>query len=130
MADKNPISEQWNSEEQLCLWRANWADAVNKMLALNQINAAIDHRSFAAQGITEQPTIHEGYIAQNMEKKGMVADRCEINRRVRADNRILRELKTQIKKIGSSCRKIYSGNCRNIRSNPQSYDFYTISFTS
>ena len=80
---QNPISEQWNSEEQLCLWRANWADAVNKMLALNQINAAIDHRSFAAQGITEQPTIHEGYIAQNMEKKGMIADRCEINRRVR-----------------------------------------------
>ena len=95
---QNPISEQWNSEEQLCLWRANWADAVNKMLALNQINAAIDHRSFAAQGITEQPTIHEGYIAQNMEKKGMIADRCEINRRVRADNRILRELKNTDKK--------------------------------
>ena len=102
---QNPISEQWNSEEQLCLWRANWADAVNKMLALNQINAAIDHRSFAAQGITEQPTIHEGYIAQNMEKKVMIADRCEINRRVRADNRILRELKTQIKKLVQAVEK-------------------------
>ena len=102
---QNPISEQWNSEEQLCLWRANWADAVNKMLALNQINAAIDHRSFAAQAITEQPTIHEGYIAQNMEKKGMIADRCEINRRVRADNRILRELKTQIKKLVQAVEK-------------------------
>ena len=75
------------------------------MLALNQINAAIDHRSFAAQGITEQPTIHEGYIAQNMEKKGMIADRCEINRRVRADNRILRELKTQIKKLVQAVEK-------------------------
>lgn len=102
---QNPISEQWNSEEQLCLWRANWADTVNKMLALNQINAAIDHRSFAAQGITEQPTIHEGYIAQNMEKKGMIADRCEINRQIRADNRILRELKTQIKKLVQAVEK-------------------------
>ena len=102
---QNPISEQWNSEEQLCLWRANWADAVNKMLALNQINAAIDHRSFAAQGITEQPTIHEGYIAQNMEKKGMIADRCEINRQIRADNRILRELKAQIKKLVQAVEK-------------------------
>ena len=102
---QNPISEQWNSEKQLCLWRANWADAVNKMLALNQINAAIDHRSFAAQGITEQPTIHEGYIAQNMEKKGMIADRCEINRQIRADNRILRELKTQIKKLVQAVEK-------------------------
>ena len=102
---QNPISEQWNSEEQLCLWRANWADAVNKMLALNQINTTIDHRSFADQGITEQPTIHEGYIAQNMEKKGLIADRCEINRQIRADNRILRELKTQIKKLVQAVEK-------------------------
>ena len=102
---QNPISEQWNSDEQLCIWRANWADAVNKMLARNQINATIDHRSFADQGITEQPTILEGYIAQNMEKKGMIADRCEINRRVRADNRILRELKTQIKKLVQAVEK-------------------------
>ena len=102
---QNPISQQWNSDEQLCIWRANWADAVNEMLARNQINATIDHRSFADQGITEQPTIHEGYIAQNMEKKGLIADRCEINRRVRADNRILRELKTQIKKLVQAVEK-------------------------
>ena len=99
---QNPISEQWNSDEQLCIWRANWADAVNKMLAHNQINATIDHRSFAEQGITEQPTIHEGYIAQNMEKKGMIADRCEINRQIRADNQMLRELKTQVSKLAQA----------------------------
>ena len=75
------------------------------MLALNQINAAIDHRSFAAQGITEQPTIHEGYIAQNMEKKGMIADRCEINRQIRADNKMLRELKAQVKKFAQAVEK-------------------------
>lgn len=99
---QNPISEQWNSDEQLCIWRANWADTVNEMLARNQINASIDHRSFADQGITEQPTIHEGYIAQNMEKKGMIADRCEINRQIRADNQMLRELKTQISKLAQA----------------------------
>ena len=103
---QNPISEQWNSDEQLCIWRANWADTVNEMLAHNQINASIDHRSFADQGITEQPTIHEGYIAQNMEKKGMIADRCEINRQIRADNQMLRELKAQVAETGSSCQKI------------------------
>ncbi len=69
------------------------------MLARNQINATIDHRSFADQGITEQPTIHEGYIAQNMEKKGMIADRCEINRQIRADNKMLRELKAKVAKL-------------------------------
>ena len=99
---QNPISEQWNSEEQLCLWRANWADFTNKMLVQNNINASIDHRSFAAQGITEQPTIHEGYIAQDMEKKGIIAERCEINRQIRADNKWLRELKTQVAKLAHS----------------------------
>ena len=99
---QNPISEQWNSDEQLCIWRANWADTVNEMLAHNQINASIDHRSFADQGITEQPTIHEGYIVQNMEKKGMIADRCEINRQIRADNKMLRELKAQVAKLAQA----------------------------
>ena len=60
---------------------------------------------FAAQGITEQPTIHEGYIAQNMEKKGMIADRCEINRQIRADNKMLRELKAQVKKFAQAVEK-------------------------
>ena len=99
---QNPISEQWNSNEQLCIWRANWSNTVNEMLVRNQINASIDHRSFADQGITEQPTIHEGYIAQNMEKKGMIADRCEINRQIRADNQMLRELKTQVSKLAQA----------------------------
>ena len=102
---QNPISEQWNSDEQLCIWRANWTDAVNKMLARNQINATIDHRSFADQGITEQSTIHEGYIAQNMEKKGMIADRCEINRQIRADNKMLRELKAKVIKLAEAVEK-------------------------
>ena len=102
---QNPISEQWNSDEQLCIWRANWADAVNEMLAHNQINATIDHRSFAEQGITEQPTIHEGYIAQNMEKKGMIADRYEINRQIRADNKMLRELKAKVAKLAEAVEK-------------------------
>ena len=99
---QNPVSEKWNSEGQICLWRENLAEAVNKMLAQNQIHASIDHRSFADQGITEQPSIHEGYIAQNMEKKGMISDRCEINRQIRADNKMLRELKAQVAKLAQA----------------------------
>ena len=75
------------------------------MLARNQINATIDHRSFADQLITEQPTIHEGYIAQNMEKNGMIADRCEINRQIRADNKMLRELKAKVVKLAEAVEK-------------------------
>lgn len=99
---QNPISEQWNSEEQLCDWRKSWADAVNQTLQEHQIDARVDHRSFADQGRDEQPTIHEGYHARDMEKKGLISDRCEINRQIRSDNRLFRELKRQVEKLTKS----------------------------
>ena len=60
---QNPISERWNSDEQLVKWRAAWADEVNAVLERAGLNERIDHRSFADQGRDEQPTIHEGVIA-------------------------------------------------------------------
>ena len=59
----------------------------------------IDHRSNAARGLDEQPTTHEGVTARALERKGMIADRCEINRQIKADNALLRELKAEIKKL-------------------------------
>lgn len=102
---QNPISERWNSEEQICLWRENWADTVNRELECRQIDTRIDHRSFSDQGITEQPTIHEGYIARDMEKKGIISDRCELNRQIRSDNRLLGELKRQVAKLTKSIKE-------------------------
>lgn len=99
---QNPVSEQWNSEEQLCDWRKAWADAVNQTLQEHQIDARVDHRSFADQGRDEQPTIHEGYHARDMEKKGLISDRCEINRQIRSDNRLFRELKRQVEKLAKT----------------------------
>lgn len=99
---QNPISEQWNSETQLREWRKAWADAVNQALEAHHIDARVDHRSFADQGRLEQPTIHEGYHARDMEKRGFPSDRCEINRQIRADNLLLRELKKQVEKLTSA----------------------------
>ena len=64
----------------------------------------IDHRSHAERGLDEQPTIHEGVIARLMEREGMVSDRCDLNRQIRADNRLLRELKAQVKKFAEAVR--------------------------
>ncbi len=96
---QNPISERWNSDEQLVKWRAAWADEVNAVLECAGLDERIDHRSFADQGKDEQPTIHEGVIARAMEAKGIVSDRCEINRQIKRDNALLRELKAQVKKL-------------------------------
>ena len=96
---QNPISERWNSEEQLTAWRAAWADVSNRCLERAGREERIDHRSNAARGLDEIPTIHEGVTAQALERKGIISDRCELNRQIKADNALLRELKAEIKKL-------------------------------
>ena len=96
---QNPISERWNSDEQLVKWRAAWADEVNAVLERAGLNERVDHRSFADQGKDEQPTIHEGVIARAMEAKGILSDRCEINRQIKRDNALLRQLKAEFQKL-------------------------------
>lgn len=59
----------------------------------------IDHRSHAEREFDEQPTIHEGVVARALEKKGIASDRCELNRQIKADNALLRELRRQVKKL-------------------------------
>ena len=98
---QNPISERWNSEEQLAVWRAAWADVSNRCLERTGREERIDHRSNAARGIDEIPTIHEGVTAQALERKGIISDRCELNRQIKADNALLRELKAEIKKLAA-----------------------------
>ena len=99
---QNPIAERWNSDEQLLVWREKWADVTNKYLAQYPwIDARIDHRSHAARGLDEQPTIHEGVTARALEKKGIISDRCEINRQIKAGNALLRELKAEVKKLAA-----------------------------
>ena len=96
---QNPISERWNSEEQLVLWRKAWADVTNRYLERSGHDARIDHRSHAERGLSEQPTIHEGVAARAMEKKGLISDRCELNRQIKADNALLRDLKATVRKL-------------------------------
>ena len=98
---QNPISERWNSEEQLTAWRAAWADVSNRCLERAGREERIDHRSNAARGLDEISTIHEGVTAQALERKGIISDRCEINRQIRADNALLRELKAEVKKLAA-----------------------------
>ena len=96
---QNPIAERWNSEEQLVEWRKAWADVTNCYLERYGHDERIDHRSHADRGLTEHPTIHEGVVARALEKKGVISDRCEINRQIKADNALLRELKATVKKL-------------------------------
>lgn len=101
---QNPITERWNSDEQLVEWRKAWADTVNRALEHSGIEERIDHRSHAERGLDEQPTVHEGVEARAMERKGFVSDRCELNRQIKADNALLRELKSAVRKLMQAVR--------------------------
>ena len=99
---QNPIAARWNSDEQLVLWRSAWADVTNRYLERVGAEARIDHRSHADCGILEQPTNHEGVTARAMEQQGFIADRCELNRQIKADNKLLRELRSAFEKIAKA----------------------------
>ena len=62
---------------------------MNKHLERAGHSVRVDHRSFKAQGIDRQPTIHEGVFAIRMERKGRKSDRREINRTIFKDNSAL-----------------------------------------
>lgn len=96
---QNPLTELWNSEERIFAWRKSWEMIVNEEQERHGIADRVDCRSHAARGLTEQPTVHEGYHARKLESMGIVSDRCELNRQIRADNKLLRELKKQVQKL-------------------------------
>lgn len=99
---QNPIAARWNSVEQLVLWRSAWADVTNRHLEQMGAEARIDHRSHADRGLPEQPTIHEGVTARALEQQGFMADRCELNRQIKSDNKILKELRSAYEKIAKA----------------------------
>ena len=65
----------------------------------NGIQDKVDHRSYQRQGIEQIPTIHLGVSATQMEKKGIATDRGNINREIKHQNAILREISRRIKAL-------------------------------
>ena len=96
---QNPVSALWNSEEQIFAWRKSWEVIINEEQERHGIPERVDCRSNAARGLTEQPTVHEGYHARKLEAMGIKSERCELNRQIKADNKLIRELKKQVQKL-------------------------------
>ena len=86
----------WNEQSKAELWRSKWAELANKYLSENEIADRIDHRSFERQGTEQIPTVHLGVAASQMERKGITTERGNINREIKAHNRILAEIKAKI----------------------------------
>lgn len=89
----------WNEQDKAEHWRKAWADITNKYLEENSIQDKVDHRSYQRQGIEQIPTIHLGVSVTQMEKKGIATDRGNINREIKYQNMILREISRRIKAL-------------------------------
>ena len=110
----------WNEQDKAEEWRKAWAEITNKYLEENSIQDKVDHRSYQRQGIEQIPTIHLGVSATQMEKKGIATDRGNINREIKHQNAILREISRRIKALLNWIRGIgkeEKAESENIKSN-------------
>ena len=86
----------WNEHSLATEYRKNWAEKVNHELEKRGHEQRIDHRSYKEQGIEQIPTIHEGAIARKIDsRENQIGDRCEINRKIAKENRLLVQLNRQ-----------------------------------
>lgn len=93
-AAQNPLDKK----EFLQRLREGWAKECNKHL---EPERQIDHRSYAEQGKDQIPTIHEGYASREIEARGGISERAEINRDIRERNTLLEKLSEQLKELGA-----------------------------
>ena len=87
------LANDWNDQSNAEKWRQSWADMCNLYLPKEQ---RIDHRSFERQGLEQIPTIHEGFVARQMERRGEVSERMEFNRTVRRLNEVINKIKNVV----------------------------------
>lgn len=89
----------WNEQTKAEEWRAAWAEMSNQALERNGIADRIDHRSNKRQGIEQIPTIHMGVAATQMEKRGIVTEKGNVNRKIAQQNMLLKEIKARITRL-------------------------------
>ena len=91
----------WNDKGNVEKWRENFSDICNKYLERAGAEKRVDHRSFKRQGIKQIPTIHLGASASAMERKGIRTEKGDINREIKKQNELLKNIGNEIKKITS-----------------------------
>ena len=89
---RNPL----DSKEMFNNLRVWWAEICNKYLDKeNQISC----KSYEEQGFDKVATIHEGYAATHIEKRGGKSERCKINREIKQVNLEIEKINQEIKEI-------------------------------
>ena len=80
----------WNDQKYCEIWRHEWEVIQNRYLEANDRPERVDLRSYARQGLDIIPTVHEGTAVRQMEKRGIQTNIGNLNREIRAANRLMR----------------------------------------
>jgi len=91
----------WHTPETLEAWRKAWCEMVNDAFERKGLDVRVDHRSYERKGLDLIPTIHEGPTVCQMEAKGIKTDKGELNRWIKATNRLIRDVTKKIKSLFS-----------------------------
>jgi len=89
----------WNNPGKAEEWRAQWARYANAMLEFCNLPQRVDHRSYVRQGIEQIPSVHMGIAATQMELRGVPTEKGAVNRKIAAQNRLLKEIKARITRL-------------------------------
>ena len=96
----------WGKAETLEEWRAAWASMVNAKFEEKALDCRIDHRSYARQGKDQIPTQHEGVAVRQMEARGIITEKGELNRWIKATNATLANLRRKVRELLASVKAI------------------------
>lgn len=85
-------STNWNDRETMKEWRKQWEVMANNYLKKNGINERISCESNKTLDKEKVATIHEGYAARKMEKRGENSDRVNQNNLIKDYNETVTDL--------------------------------------
>lgn len=91
----------WNEHKYGEIWRHEWEVLQNHYLEQAGRPERVDMRSFERQGNPHVPQVHMGSAATAMERKGIQTDLGNLNREIRATNRLFDAIREKIKAIRS-----------------------------
>lgn len=86
-------STDWNKKETMQLWRKQWEVITNKSLKNNGINEVVTCESNKNLGNEKIATIHEGYVARDMESKGKESEIMNKNKVIKDYNNTVIDLR-------------------------------------
>ena len=89
----------WNDRTYCEIWRHEWEVIQNRYLEEAGRSERIDLRSFERQGVEQNPTVHVGAAAWQMEKQGMKTNVGNLNREIKAANALMKSIRQLIRNL-------------------------------